>query len=390
MDLPVASFAVLLLLSAIVAMVTRRLKIPYNVGLVAAGAALMLVPSFSSITLSRDLIFLVLLPPLVFEAAFYIDIKELRRNLAVIVTLATVGVVLAACLVGAGMRAFAGWPWGSALVFGMLIAATDPVAVIATFKETGVRGRLRILMEAESLLNDGTAAVGFGIALALAQGGHSTAGDAVVSLIVSLAGALLVGALAALGCLLLLGKTQDHLVEITFTTVAAYGSFLLAEHFHCSGVLAAMTAGLIMGNFGGASITDNGRESVGAFWEYAAFAANSLVFLLMGSRLAQQHMTGMLRPAAIAVALVTLGRAVAVYPSCAAFFRSRQKVEMRHQHVLFWGGLRGALALALALSLPETLPRRDEVVAVAFAVVAFSIFVQGLTIQPLLRKWGQG
>jgi CPA1 family monovalent cation:H+ antiporter len=146
-----------------------------------------------------------------------------------------------------------------------------------------------------------------------------------------------------------------------------------------------MTAGLIMGNFGGTSITDKGRESVGAFWEFAAFIANSLIFLLMGSRLAQQSMAGILRPAVIAIALVILGRAVAVYPCCALFSRSQQKVEMRQQHVLFGGGLRGALALALALSLPETLPYRDEVVAVAFAVVAFSIFVQGLTIPALLR-----
>jgi CPA1 family monovalent cation:H+ antiporter len=210
--------------------------------------------------------------------------------------------------------------------------------------------------------------------------------EAAISLLVALAGALLVGAGIGWGCLLLAGNTQDHLVEITFTTVAAYGSFLLAEHFHASGVLAATAAGLIMGNLGGKAITSKGREAVGAFWEYAAFVSTSLIFLLMGTRLAQQQIGGIARPALIAVGVVILGRAAAVYPTCAAFLRSRQKVEMRHQHILFWGGLRGALSLALALSLPESLPRKDEVVAVAFAVVAFSIFVQGLTMPAFMRR----
>jgi CPA1 family monovalent cation:H+ antiporter len=198
------------------------------------------------------------------------------------------------------------------------------------------------------------------------------------------------GAVVAGSVLLLAGRTKDPLVEITFTTIAAYGSFLLAEHFHFSGVLATLTAGLIVGNIGSlGAISDGGRVAVSSFWEYIAFVVNSLIFLLMGMQEAHQDFMTVLFPIAIAIAFVTVGRAVSTYLCCAAFMGSSLRVETNYQHILFWGGLRGALALALALGLPLELPHRDEIVAVSFAVVAFSIFVQGLTITPLLRRLGE-
>jgi len=165
---------------------------------------------------------------------------------------------------------------------------------------------------------------------------------------------------------------------------------LAAEHFHCSGVLAALTAGLVVGNFrSSGSISAAGRHALGPFWEYVAFVANSLIFLLIGAQEAQQHFNGLWVPVLVAVILVTLGRAVAIYPLCALFARSRLKVDVRHQHLLFWGGLRGALALALALSLPQDLLHHDVIIVMTFAVVAFSVFAQGLTFTPLLRRLGQ-
>jgi monovalent cation:H+ antiporter, CPA1 family len=179
-------------------------------------------------------------------------------------------------------------------------------------------------------------------------------------------------------------------VEITFTTVAAYGSFLLADHFGLSGVLATITAGLVMGNFKAfGTISDRGIDAVQAFWEYAAFVANSLIFLLIGMREAHQHFLAIWLPAVLAIALVTLGRALAIYPCCLLFSRSSLRVSMKHQHVLLWGGLRGAVALALALGLPAELPQREQIVAITFAVVAFSVFVQSLTMTPFLRKMGE-
>jgi CPA1 family monovalent cation:H+ antiporter len=179
------------------------------------------------------------------------------------------------------------------------------------------------------------------------------------------------------------------LVEITFTTIAAYGSFLVAEHFHFSSVLATITAGLIIGNAGHLGISSKSRDAVEGFWEYAAFVANSLIFLLIGMRVAHQNFTSVLVPAATAIVLVTLSRALAIYPCSLLFSRSVLRIKSQHQHILFWGGLRGALALALSLGLPAEMSHREEIISVAFAVVAFSILVQGLTIKPLLRRMGE-
>jgi CPA1 family monovalent cation:H+ antiporter len=182
------------------------------------------------------------------------------------------------------------------------------------------------------------------------------------------------------------GRTEDPLVEFTLTTLAAYGSFLVAEHFLFSGVLASLTAGLIVGNTSvRGALSPRGREAVESFWEYIAFIANSIVFLLIGIREAEQHFGALWFAAGIATLAVLIGRAVVIYGGCALFSCSRRPISWAHQHVLVWGGLRGALALALALGLPDTVPLRETIITVAFAAVAFSIFVQGLTMTPLLR-----
>src|SRR3990172_9571041 len=150
MQLTVQRIEMLLVTAAVVAIVARRLRIPYMVGLVLAGIALSFLGSVPDITLTKDLLFTVFLPPLVFEAALYIRWGDLRRELAVVLTLATLGVLLSAGITAAGMHVFVDWPWQSAVLFGVLIAATDPISVIAAFKEAGVQGRLRLLVEAES------------------------------------------------------------------------------------------------------------------------------------------------------------------------------------------------------------------------------------------------
>lgn len=386
----VSQLGLLLFVSALVAMLTRRLHLPYTAGLVFAGMGLYLLHIHIQWHLSRDLIFSVFLPPLIFEAALFISWRELKRDFPVVALLATVGVLLASAVTATGMHYVLSWDWGSAIVFGVLIAATDPVSVIATFKEAGVRGRLKLLIESESLLNDGTAAVAFVAVLGVLAGDHQGVVSMAGTLLVTTAGGALVGAIIGFGFMFLAGRTPDYLVEVTFTTLAAYGSFFVAEHYGFSGVLAALTAGLVVGNYHASGlITDVGRNVLEPFWEYAAFVANSLIFLLIGAQEAQQHFSGLLLPMMVTIVLVVLGRAVAIYPVCAVFSRSRLKVESRQQHVLFWGGLRGALALALALSLPDDLPRRDVIITLTFAVVAFSVFAQGLTITPLLRSLGQ-
>lgn len=390
MELNIQTGTLLLLIAAVVAILTRRLRLPYSVGLVGAGIILAFLPFAPKIVLTKDLIYTALLPPLLFEAAFYIDWNRLRRNLAVVAVLATLGVLLSASATAAGMHYLAHWEWKDALVFGALIAATDPVSVIATFREAKAQGRLLVLIEAESLLNDGTAAVAFVVVIALAAGEHLSLFNISAMLLQMVVGGIACGAAVALGALLLAWRTEDHLVEITLTTVAAYGSFLLAEHFGLSGVLATITAGLAMGNIKhNNAISARGREAVQAFWEYAAFVVNSMVFLLIGMHEAHQNFVAIWFPAVAAILLVTLGRAVAIYPCCLLFSRSSLRVTWKHQHVLFWGGLRGALALALALGLPEYVPLREEIIAISFAVVAFSVFIQGLTMVPFLRRMGE-
>ena len=168
MGLNIELVGILLLVAAVVAMLARRLRVPYSIGLVVAGISLALLPFSPHIELTKELIFSAFLPPLIFEAAFYLQWKELRRDLPVILILATVGVLLSAAVTAGGMRYFARWEWTGAVVFGVLIAATDPVSVIATFKEAGAKGRIRLLVEAESLFNDCTAVVLFSVALAVA------------------------------------------------------------------------------------------------------------------------------------------------------------------------------------------------------------------------------
>jgi CPA1 family monovalent cation:H+ antiporter len=384
----IAQLEIVLLVTAIVGILAHRLHVPTTVGLVLAGIGLALVPGIIGITLTRDLIFDAFLPPLVFEASLYIDWRELRKDLAVILTLATLGVLLTAGATTVGMHYFARWSWEGAALFGILMSATDPVSVIATFKEAGMHGRLRLLLESESLLNDGIAAVAFSTMLLFLTGEKLTAGGIGLTLAAGIVGGILCGATITWSVLFLAGRTNDHLTEITLTTVAAYGSFLLADRLHLSGVFASLTAGLIVGNAGFLGSIYS-REAVKSFWEYAAFVANAFIFILIGIRTGEQHFTGVGTLVPVAVAITLAARAIAIYPCCALFARSTLRVEAWHQHILFWGGLRGALALALALGLPPELPYREEIITTAFVIVAFSIFAQGLTMLPLLR-WLRG
>jgi CPA1 family monovalent cation:H+ antiporter len=383
------TLGLLLFVASLVAMITRRLGLPYSAGLVAAGILLALLPFGFDLPLTPELVFTVFLPPLIFEAAIQIPWAPLRRELPLLLLLVTVGVLLAAGLVAAGMHYLIGWSWLGAAFFGILMAATDPVAVIALFREVKVDHRLHLLVEAESLLNDGVAAVGFAILVGLAAGGELSAPAIGGQLATTVVGGIVSGAVVAGLLLLIAGRTSDRLVELTLTALAAFGSFLFAEHFHMSGVLAALTAGLVVGNIGWmGSISDSGRPAVLGFWEFAAFLANSVLFILIGGREASVPLVPLLGTAAVATLLALAGRAAAVYPVAALFRRGSMRVPTAHQHVLWWGGLRGALALALALALPASVPEREEIIGACFAVVAFSVFIQGLTMAPLVRWLG--
>lgn len=390
MDVSVAvNVGITLLVASVVAIGTRRIRLPYSVGLVAAGVILALMPVEIARPLSADRIYALLLPALIFESALQIRWSQFRRELPIVLALIFIGVPLAAGCVAVGMHYLLGWSWVGAALFGSLIAATDPVSVVAMFREMRVGPRLTLLVETESLLNDGAAAVGFAIVLAVASG--SSPDMLAVSEIAAreLLGGLVVGAAVAGVLLLLSGRTDDYLVEITLTMIAAYGSFFLAEKIHASGVLASVTAGMIVGEIGNRGpISPAGRSHVIAFWAYAAFLANSIVFISIGLYEAGEGTDLLTIVTPIAILLTLISRMATVYPICAAFRGSGLKVDRRFQHVLVWGGLRGALGLALALTVPDAVHEQKDIVAAAFAVVAFSIFVQGTTMALLGRRLG--
>jgi CPA1 family monovalent cation:H+ antiporter len=347
------------------------------------------------ISLTHDIIFIVILPPLLFEAALNLHWGDIKRDAAPILLLSVAGVLISGAVIFAGMRLFLGWPVAPALAFAVLIAATDPVAVIALFKDLKVTGRVRLLVESESLFNDGVAAVCFSLALTWITAGHADAPLHWYLLLTIAGGGLLVGIAVGATALLVTGRTGDALVETAVTVAASYGSFLFAESLHCSGVLATVAAGLVVGGAGLRAnnqkfgLSHHGRVFAVEFWEFLAFLANSAVFLLIGIAVSQLQFSALGYAAVlVTIALVLVGRAMSIYPLSLLLHGSRWRISMAEQHVLFWGGLRGALGLALALSLPSTLPLRGAVVIAAFVIVTFSVIVQGLTMPALIRRVG--
>ncbi|MBN1231039.1 MAG: Na+/H+ antiporter [Anaerolineales bacterium] len=387
----IEAFLILLLLVAtLVGILTKRLKMPYTVGLVIVGLALVLIrPGFLEIDILNDflvpeIILSILVPALVFEAAFHIKFDELRTNMSIITAFAIPGVILTMLLVGGAISWMIGLPFEVALVFGSLIAATDPVAVVALFRSLGVPKRLQILLEGESLFNDGTAIVLYTMTLSVVATGEFSISQGILDFFKIAGGGLLVGILLSYLLKKVIYLINDSLIEITLTIIAAYGSYLIAEEFHLSGVLAVVAAGLSIGNMESKGMSPTTRIVLVNFWQYATYLANTLVFLLIGLvidlRLLVTHWQGII----LAIVIVLLARAVVIY----SFSRFIKSISKNVQHVLYWGGLRGAISLALALSLPVSLGRENLGImqAMAFGVVLFTLIIQGVTMEPLIKR----
>jgi CPA1 family monovalent cation:H+ antiporter len=389
----------LLLLAAIVSMITERARIPYTVGLVLVGLGIALViPNPIQTAITPELILAVLVPPLIFEAAFHIDVNDLRRDIGLILTLAVPGVLITMLFVGGVLDFTTALDFSPALIFGALIAATDPVAVIALFRSLGAPRRLQVLLEGESLFNDGTAIVLFGLMLSIAGLQPLSIGGLVISfegplgllsiipvfLIVALGG-LLVGGILGIIASQLIERIDNYLIEITLTTVLAFGAYLVAEEvLHVSGVLAVVAAGLATGNTGPRGMSATTRIVLVNFWEYAAFLANSFVFLLIGLEIDPALFLENGTMIVVAILAVLVARAVSIY----GLSWVGREVPFRWKHIMYWGGLRGAISLALALSLPADTPSLGALRAMAFGVVLFTLLVQGLSMGPFIRRLG--
>ncbi len=388
----------LLLIASLVAIFVRRYRLPYTVGLVGIGLLISAIFEPLPNPISSDIILSLLVPPLVFEAAFHLRLDDLRRDFGLILTLAVPGVILTTVVVGGLIYvANIGIAIEFAMVFGALIAATDPVAVVALFRRLGVPKRLQVLLEGESLLNDGTAIVLFNIMLAVA--GIATHGESTLSADSGLGlwiaeflkiagGGVLTGVVLGMLASQVIGRIDDALVETTLTTVLAFGSYLIAEHvLGVSGVLAVVVAGIVNGNVGPRGMSATTRVVVFNFWEYAAFLANSFIFLLIGLAIDIGDMLKNLPAIGIAILAVLLARAVGIY----GFSIFNRDISTKWKHVLYWGGLRGAIALALALTLPvdvkpDVLIQVNMLRSMAFGVVLFTLLFQGISMDWLVKK----
>lgn len=374
----------ILLVASVVAIVGRRIRIPYTVALVLAGVVLSLRAP-TDIQINPDLILALLVPPLVFEAAFHLDFKDLRDNLSTILLLAILGVVVNVALVTGVLSLSTEVELTTALVFGSIIAATDPVAVVAIFRKLGAPRRLEVLLEGESLMNDGTAIVIYSLVLSALETQQFSLLDGLFDFVLVAGGGISVGMILGWMVSRLISRVDDHLVETSLTTVLAFGAYLVAEELHVSGVLAVVAAGVVNGNIGPSGMSPTTKVAVFNFWEYAAFLANSAIFLMIGFQTDIPAMVTHWRAIVWAIVAVLVGRAVVIY----GLARLGREIPSRWRHILFWGGLRGGIGLALALGLPAALgPDKDLEIALTFGVVLFSILVQGTSMNFLFRRLG--
>jgi CPA1 family monovalent cation:H+ antiporter len=387
----------MLIVASVIAVAASRLRIPYTVALVLGGLALASVrpsvidPLISGRVqwLAPDVLLTIFLPPLLFEGGLTIRIRDLRDTAAPILLLATLGVLVTTTVTGVAVHWALGMPMLVALVFGAVVAATDPISVLAIFKDIAAPKRLSVIVEGESLFNDGTALVIFRILLAGVAAGSLSVRSGIHDFLIAVLGGGIVGIALGYLCSSLTRGVDDPQVEITLTTILAYGAYLTAEALHMSGVIATVAGGLMIGNVGARfGMSPRTRIALWSFWGYVSFVINSIVFLLIGLQVRVSDMLVGWRSVLVALSAVVLGRMVVVYALAPLSGIFGTKIPRVWQHALVLGGMRGALSLALALSLAATFPYRSQILVMTFGVVAFTIIGQGLTMRPLLRRLG--
>ncbi len=375
-----SEFIALLLIACAVGIVVKFVRLPYTIALVLVGLFVGMTKLLPEIPLTKELVFLLILPPLLFEGALNMDIEHLRENLKPISLLAILGVLVSTIVVGLILHRVLGIPLEMALLFGAMISPTDPVSVLATFKSLGAPKKLSTILEGESILNDGTGVVLFGILLEMIRHGSLDLAKGVAEFLIVCIGGIAIGFTLGYLAYRFLAYIDDHLIEISITLILAYSSFLIAEEFHFSGVIAVVCAGLIIGNYGRFfSMSPSTRIALMDFWSFVVFVINSIVFLLIGI---DTHLDVFHEWRAIGVAIlaVLIARAIAVYPILSVF-----RLPNVWKHVIFWGGLHGTIPVALALSLGE-IPHRDLLASMTFGVVLFSLVVQGLSLEFFARR----
>ena len=386
------SIIFLLLISCVVASIASWLKQPYSIALVLVGLLVAVFKLTPAVHIDHNVTFTLILPPLLFHGAMHMDLERLKNNWKLIVMLAIPDVIFTTLFVGLLISQFWGIGILYALLFGALIAPTDPVSVLTILRKAGAPERLRTILEGESLFNDGTGVVIFIIVLGMITGGeHFGFGHAFGKFLMVTGGGILIGLACGYLAYRTLKNIDNHLHEVTITVVLCFGTPLLAEAFHLSGIIAVVVAGLIIGNYGKIySMSEKTCDSLDNFWEVIEFLINSILFLVIGVEL--QVVTGsdlpiLWKPIITAIGALLLARLVVVYPVVIIRNKiSQREIPFQWAHILYWGGLKGSLSIALVVGLPLEFEYRDIFLSVAFAIVLFSLIFQGLTIKPLIRK----
>jgi CPA1 family monovalent cation:H+ antiporter len=372
-------------LATVLGLVSKRARlVPYPVVLAAAGVVIGLLPGGQLGHVGADVILLAFVPGLVFEAALTLDLPELRRRLLPVSLLATLGVALTVVLIGTLTHLVLGLSWASALLLGAILAATDPIAVVTLMRQMRAPSGLSAILEGESLFNDGTGVAVFTAVLATILSGAPSFSDATIRFVEITAGGTAIGLAVGFLGLLLLRFAADAPLEILATLVIAYGSYLAADVLHASGIVAVVVAGIVVARYGSAIGRLHGPQLLG-FWSLLAFVLNAMLFILVGAALPAWELLPVLGFVVIAFVIMLVTRAIPVYGLLTLSALRPPTIPWAWRHLTFWAGLRGALSVALALSVANMPGVDSRVAVIAYGVVLLSLLVQGGLVVPLTR-----
>jgi monovalent cation:H+ antiporter, CPA1 family len=379
----------MLLGATLLAAVALRLGLPYAVTLVLGGLVVEESHLVALPHLEPGILLFVFLPPLLFDAAFRLDDKELRSVARPVLLLAVPGTIVTAGIVAVLLVLGLQMPVAPALLFGSIVSATDPVAVVSVFRGLNAPPRLSVIAEGESLINDGVAITLYTATLSLATAGGTDVVGPFVLFVRQVIGGVGIGVVLGIVFSRATAAIDDHAIEMMLSTALAYGSFLAAQTLETSGALACVAAGLVHGSYGReVGMSERTRRLLDDLWEYFGFFANALVFLLVGFTASLASLFAALWPVTASIFAVLVSRAVVVLTPPLLAPRRLTTISRPERAVLVWGGLRGALTITLALAVPPDLPERQLLVAMAFGVVLFSLVVQGTTLSIVVHRFG--
>jgi Na+/H+ antiporter len=386
-------FVFLLLAVALLAGIGLRLRVPYPVALVLGGLVIGLVPGLPSPRLDPDVVFFVFLPPLVYSAGVAASAYELRANAKSIVWLSTGLVLVTIGAVGAVAHQLIGVPWPAALVLGAVLGPTDPVSAAAVLERLGASGRVRAILEGESLVNDGTGLTAYRVALG-AVAGSASATHMALDFVLAAAGGIALGLAAGWLFARLRAHVSDPSLDVTLSVITPFVAYVPADRLGASGVLAAVTAGLVTGLRSLDVVEPGTRLRTIAFWQSGTFLLDGLLFLLIGVQL-PSILDGIqgadaltVTRDALAVTAVVVGVRLLWMAAVPPLLHS--ETTPRERIAIAWSGMRGGVSLAAALAIPVAFPQRDRVIFIAYAVIVVTLVLPGLTLAPLLRRLGLG